>query len=174
VLTPVLQWGMDAFVAVLGTLLGGLLGAAGTYVNQRSARRSESQEKLGTLRREVYLRYMLAVHAMYTQVAEIHRTHRDQAITDEDAVRRLRAVPAQDAQLALEDLRLVSGDHGVAVAAKVWSQMRRSPSPIGENVTWAGFTEWRNEYWTARRDMTDAARADLGYQPLDWSTAGAN
>jgi hypothetical protein len=165
---------MDAFVAVLGTLLGGLLGAIGTYVNQRSAHRSEADERLATLRREVYLRYMVAVHTMYAQIAEIHRSHRDHAITDEDAVRRLRAVSAQDAQLALEDLRLVSGDNGVGVGAKLWRLMRRDPSPLGEDVTWSGFTVWRDEYWNARRGMTDAARADLGYQPLDWNTAGAN
>jgi hypothetical protein len=77
----------------------------------------------------VYLEYLVAVHEMYDQIVDVHRSHRDGSIADEEAIHSLREVPARVAQSALEDVRLVGGDEVVSVAAQLWAHMRREPSP---------------------------------------------
>lgn len=165
---------MEALVAVLGTLLGGVLGAAGTHFNQRSAQKHASDERLASLRRVAYLDFLSAVHEMFELVGAIHRDQRSGVVGTEEASLRLRAVPSGSGQRALEDVRLVASSDVAATAADLWARMRREPAPTGSQPSWSQFVEWRPRYWTARREFIDAARHDIGLRGLDWSSAAVS
>jgi hypothetical protein len=154
---------LDAFIAVLGTLLGGLLGAIGTYMNQRAAHRSEAGERLSVLRRQVYLQFMAAVHELYGEVDDLHRAHRDGALDDATTATRLGALSSRATQTALEDVRLVGGDDVVDRAETLFELMRREKPPLGQDLQWPAYRDWQGGYWRARKALTEAARSELGF-----------
>ena len=158
---------MDALIAVLGTLLGGLLGAVGTHLNQKSAHRSEAGERLATLRRQVYLEYLAAVHELYGHVDDVHRAHHDGAAGDDVAFQQLRGLSSRPAQTALENVRLVAGDGVKGEAEALFELMRREKPPLGQDLSWAVYRAWQKKYWKARRELTEVARSELGFDDRD-------
>ena len=168
---------MDALIAVVGTLLGGLLGAVGSHVTLKSAYQRESQERLGAVRRQAYVEFLTAVHDMFSEVGNSYRLHRRGELTAEQTKLRLGAVSTRQAQATLENLRLLATDSGAAAAANLWQHMRGHHVPLGAlrlEDRWERrpLDDWREEYWQFRRDLVDAARKDMGFSGLDWRRAG--
>lgn len=64
---------MDVALAVIGTLAGTLIGAFGGYLPQRSRNAYESSERIATVRRDVYLAYLSAGHAVFIAPSPIIR-----------------------------------------------------------------------------------------------------
>jgi hypothetical protein len=158
---------VDAFIAVLGTLLGGLLGAVGAYVNQRSAHRSEAGERMTALRRQVYLEYLAAVHELYGEVDDVRRAHHDGAVHDDEASRQLRGASSRPAQTALENVRLVASDGVRGKAEALFELMRREKPPLGQDLSWQAYRDWQTKYWKARKELTEVARSELGFDEQD-------
>jgi hypothetical protein len=158
---------VDAFIAVLGTLLGGVLGAVATYVNQKSAHRSEAAERLATLRRQVCLEYLAVVHELYGQVDDVHRAHHDGAVGDDVASQQLRGVSSRPAQTALENVRLVASDGVKGEAEALFELMRREKAPLGQDLSWSVYRDWQTKYWKARKELTEVARSELGFDDHD-------
>lgn len=163
---------MDSAIAVAGTLAGVLLGGLVSFFTQRAVYKREALERLAAVRRETYLEFLSAVHQMFVAIQEIQRQVRDGSLDASAASERLRSVPSHEAQNALENLRLVSSGSVAAAAARLWERMRRDDAPMGRNVTWRSFADWRHTYWGARRALVDSARQDTGFDALDWATAG--
>ncbi|ANS29387.1 putative membrane protein [Rhodococcus opacus] len=163
---------MESLIAVAGTLLGGLLGILGSYFTQRTGYRRESRERLAAVRRQLYVEFLISVHEMFAQVTEVHQAHRARAISPVEASEILRKISPRSSQAALENLRLVASDRVAAAAADLWARMRRDAQPLGSDLEWQRFSKWRKNYWSARQFFIDAARRDIGFEPLDWSRAG--
>ncbi|RYE41087.1 MAG: hypothetical protein EOP24_38320 [Hyphomicrobiales bacterium] len=163
---------VETLIAVAGTLLGVVVGVVGSYFTQRTGHQRESQERLATVRRQIYVEFLTAVHDMYLPITAIHKAHRDGSMTTTDAIRGLQAVPAREAQAALENLRLVASDTVAAAGALLWERLRRDGRPLGNDLDPNHFKQWRRLYWNDRRGLIDAARRDIGFPALDWSSAG--
>ncbi len=163
---------MESVVAVIGTLLGATVGVVGSYLIQRAQLKRETHERLSDLRRETYLAWVTRVHAYFASAREASRPKlsENQRVTKRVRPERTDPVPAQT---ALEGLRLVASDEAAASAAKVWSHLRRHKVPDHGAASMAEWNEWQDDYWTLRRNFLDAARRDLGFEPLNWLDAGA-
>jgi hypothetical protein len=164
---------VDAFIAVLGTLLGGVLGAVGSYVNQKAAHRSEAGERLAAMRLQVYLDYLAAVHELYGQVDDVHKAHHDGAVGDEVASQQLRGVTSRPTMTALENVRLVASDGALARAEELFELMRREKPPLGQDLSWPVYRDWQKKYWKARKELTEVARSELGFDDHDRHAAPA-
>ena len=164
---------MDAFIAVLGTLLGGVLGAVGSYVNQRSAHRSEAGERLSALRLQVYLDYLAAVHELYGQVDDVHKAHHGGALGDEAASQQLRGMTSRPTLTALENVRLVATDGVMAKAEALFELLRREKPPLGQDLSWPVYRDWQKQYWHTRKELTEMARSELGFDDHDRHAAPA-
>ena len=160
-------------MAVVGTLLGAVVGVVGSYLVQRTSYRNESEERLGTTRREAYLDFLQGTHHMFVQINAAHHDFQRGNLNESDARERLRSVSAAEAQSSLEALRLVATDPVAAAAARLWAHMRRNASPLGD-LHRPRYVEWRHGYWKRRRAILDAARSDTGFAPLDWDSAGVD
>ncbi|WP_433729637.1 hypothetical protein ACQP0C_00905 [Nocardia sp. CA-129566] len=163
---------MQSLIAVVGTLLGAVVGVLGSYTTQSLSYRRESSERLATVRRQAYVEFLVAVHDMYVQILAIHRTQRAGTMTPVEATQSLHEIPSRNAQAALENLRLLAGDVVAGDAAFLWARMRRDAEPLGRDLDAQRFAAWRERYWDSRRKFIDAARRDIGFRSLDWSTAG--
>src|SRR5262245_28155583 len=150
---------MDSVVAVVGTLLGIVLGISGAYLNQRLGYQREFRERLATTRRQTYVEFMSAVHEMFIEISRVFADLRLEALTLAEARSRLHGVSGRDGQASLENLRLVGSDGAAAAAADLWSHMRRESVPTG-TVDRDEFKQWRSRYWVLRRALIDAARTD--------------
>ncbi len=160
-----------AAVAVAGTLLGALIGALSTYYSQKASYRRESDERQKTVRRQVYVDWLREGHQFYRAIGAIWRKHR--GATDLTAVAaELRVLAPEAAQVALEHLRLISGEEVAASAARLWAHLRRQPVPLGQDMSEQGWIKWSDHYYRLRRAFMDAARVDLGLPPFDWDRAG--
>lgn len=167
---------MQSLIAVFGTLLGGVVGALGTYVTQRVGYKRESVERLTASRRVAYAEFLTAAHEVYREVNRIHRSQKYGELTQEDAWRNLRAVSPHSAQAALESLRFLSTDETAAAAAKLWQVVRGTKvarGDAGSSFSSADLREWRESYWACRLRVVNAGRLDTGLPELDWSVAGA-
>jgi hypothetical protein len=164
---------MQSLIAVVGTLLGGVIGALGTYFSQRTSYRREAFERLAASRRLAYVAFLTAIHEMFTNVSDIHRRHRGGKLAAEDATSRLNEVPTGDAQAALESLRLISTNETAKAAGELWGCLRSEQPPLGQNFVYREFNLWRNSYWKYRQGFINAARVESGLPELDWSIAGA-
>ena len=83
-------------------------------------------------------------------------------------------VSLQQAQAALEALRLVASD-GVAVpAAAIWQHLRQRRVAINGDGDRAAYKAWQAKYWLLRREFVDSARVEVGLAPLDWARAGVS
>lgn len=160
-----------AWVGVIGTLAGVVVGWIGTLVSQKLAHRRDVGERLAASRRVSYLAWLSKVHLMYEVIAGTHRDASRGSVPLADASHRLRDLSATDAQTALEDLRLVATDDLAAAAAAVWGHMRRERVAIGQDMDPSHWRLWRDQYWSLRRAFLDAARAETGFPPLDWHAA---
>ncbi len=105
---------MDALLAVVGTLLGTVLGGVGTYLSQRSQHQRAAEERLTDLRRQAYVAWLSAVGRMYTQVQAAHRRHWEEQTPLQELKRELKAMSAREAQDALELVRLLARDEASA------------------------------------------------------------
>ncbi|TYL45642.1 hypothetical protein FXB39_16850 [Nocardioides sp. BGMRC 2183] len=163
---------MESFVAVAGTLFGALIGVSGSYLIQRNSYRSASGERLADLRRQTCLEFLASAHEMFVQIDEIHRLLRRRMLTEDVAKDQLVKVDAGSTQTALEALRLVASDGVAESAAELWIQLRRRDEPRGRLMDRRHYDDWRDSYWLARRRIIDSARRDIGFEPLDWASAG--
>ncbi|TWD82590.1 hypothetical protein FB561_3725 [Kribbella amoyensis] len=164
---------MESLIAVLGTLLGAIVGVAGTYLTQRSSYRRESEERLATARRHAYVDFLTAVHDLYTQVVELRRVHREDGRTRQETVAEVRLLSAREAQARLESLRLLASELPASRAAALWDHLRGDGLMRGQDLEGQRFRAWRDTYWLSRRRFIDAARLDTGLDELDWSQAAA-
>ena len=165
---------MNAVIAVVGTLVGTALGALGSYVTQSTGYRREARERLEAVRRQVYVQWLTTLHETYNQVREASSRHRHGVTTVEHLVTELRQVSPEQTQSALEGVRLVASDAVAASAATLWAHLRRESVPQGGERSSDGWRLWRDNYWDLRRQFINAARGDLGFQPLDWTQAGVS
>ncbi len=163
---------MNAIVAVVGTLAGTLLGVLGSYFTQSVSYRREADERLATMRRQVYVDWLTCLHDIFSGVRRASSRHRQGHSTVDELQRELRDVPASQTQATLENIRLVAGDPVVARAADLWTHMRRDAVPLGGDRSVEGWRQWQDRYWALRRQFLDAARADLGFSHLNWADAG--
>ena len=160
---------MDGVVAVIGTLLGTLVGAFGTYFTQASIHRRQESAKQNALRRQIYVEWLTEIHEFFSQVRTASGKVRRQETTRTEHVEGLRRIPAEKAQVALEHLRLISQEDVAAAAARLWAHMRTHPVPAGTDRSPEGWRNWREDYWQLRRAFIDAARDEFGLDPFDWS-----
>lgn len=161
----------SAWVGVIGTLGGVAIGWVGNMASQSQAHRREADERLANSRRETYLRWLERVHFMFEEIAQVQRKVSRGTLSSSDASDQLRDVSSTDAQTALEDLRLIATDDLAAAAAAIWTHMRRHLVPIGRETNRGAWQSWRSEYWVLRHAFLDAARAEIGFKPLDWAQA---
>lgn len=159
---------MDGVIAVIGTLLGALLGASGAFLAQRTADRARERQRLADLRREAYVGFLAAVHRMFVQVSRIYRDHP----SDPGVVQQLAGVSPEAAQLCFEQVRLLASNDVAECASGLWSAMRRHSVPLGHDLSSDARRAWRNDYWTMRGDFTQAAREEMGLAALDWTRVG--
>jgi hypothetical protein len=160
-----------AWIGVIGSLGGVTLGLIGSVTNQKLSYRRESGERLAAARRATYLAWLAKVQQLYDSIANIHRQSTRGTLESAAGARQLRELSSLEAQTALEELRLVSGDEVAAAAATVWSHLRREKVPIGQDMDPAHWRQWREGYWELRRSFLDAARVETGLSPLDWAAA---
>lgn len=159
-------------IGVLGTLLGTVVGLAGSYFSQRAAYRREAAERLAAVRREIYVDFLASVHQMYIVVRRLHREHGAGTLSAQESAERLRSLSPESAQVALESLRLVASDSVAAAAGELWARMRVDAEPLGADLTTRRKVRWRRRYWNDRRALIDAARVDSGFGSLEWPAAG--
>ncbi len=165
---------MDAALAVAGTLLGVILGTVGARLNYMSAFRREAGERLAASRRETYVEWLTELNGVYRAIWEPSSSfHRDR-ITGEELWHALHDVSPVAAQASLENVRLIATNPVAGVAAQLWAHARREAVPRGRDQSLEGWKSWQETYWTLRRDFLDAARMDIGFEPLDWATAGVH
>lgn len=162
---------MEAWAAVVGTLLGGLLGALGGYFTQASQHRREAKERRVETRRVVYAAWLSELHEYFAALNDVTGKYRHQPGAPQLAAE-LRSVSPQRAQVSLEEVRLVGGQKVTAAAARQWELMRRHDVPTGRYTRPDEWGAWRDQYWDRRRAFLDAARAEFGLPPLDWVEAG--
>jgi hypothetical protein len=165
---------MDGIVAVIGTLLGALLGAAGTLIAQRNQHAHEATERQRALQREACIDWLRVIHELFESVRSASRAHRRGDIDAEEYGRRVRNLSSVRAQDSLETLRIVSGDGVTAGAAELWAHLRRQPVPIGQDASTEGWVRWDNQYWALRRAFINAARREQGLPDLDWARVGVS
>lgn len=161
-------------MAVIGTLLGGLLGATTSYFIQAAGYRREAGERLQTLRRQVYVDWLSRSHDFYTALRLVSAKHREGRTTPDEFIDELRRIPPQPVQIALEHLRLTAGEDVAASAAHMWTHMRRERVPLGADRSNEGWRLWNRNYWLLRRAFLDAARAELMLDAFDWDVVGAD
>lgn len=157
---------MEAVVAVVGTLFGAVIGGLGSFLVQRTADRTRERTRLAELRRDTYVGFLAAAHALFVELRGICRTPSD------DQRSRLRAVSTDDAQLSFEQVRLVGGEAVVTHAAEIWRWLRRHRVPEGDDTTPEAVHAWQESYWNMRWDFMQAARKEAGLPPLDRARAG--
>lgn len=145
------------------------MGAVGTYLTQRASYQREFEERLAVTRRQAYVEWLREVHDVFVLVRA--------AWTDnpmppaESRWRACREISPSAAQAALEALRLVASDSAAAAAARLWDHMRRPEVAISGMGTKADFVAWRRLYWMLRHSFVDAARLDIGLEPLEWENS---
>lgn len=162
----------SAVIAVVGTLLGAVVGTLGAYFTQTVAYQREATERERELKRETYLQWLTRVHAVFTQVGQASRQHRAGPTDLDEYAEAVHSVPIEPAQVALEHLRMVSNQEVAAAAARMWTHLRREPVPTGRDGSASGWEAWREGYWVLRREFLDAVRVDLGLAKLDWEEVG--
>jgi hypothetical protein len=163
---------METLSTLAGALVGIAAGAIGTFLLQRIAYKRELTERTSASQRQVYVEFLTAVYELFEDTSEIHRQHRDQKLSAQDAAVTLRSLSSRKAQAALDNLRLLSDSQVAEAAAALWGHMRREPSAFGDDLSWKQHQVWREEYWAARRLVIDAARSGGKLRPLEWSVAG--
>jgi hypothetical protein len=165
---------VDVVVAVIGTLVGTLIGVLGSYLTQRSHNAYESSERIATVRREVYVAYLSAGHALFMVLNPIIR----EAVADKwnqvNLQAELRAIDPAETQVCFESLRLVASQPVASKAASVQRCLRRHPAVLGYDISGAARRAWLDSYWQARRDLIDSVREELGFKRLDWSEAAVS
>jgi hypothetical protein len=155
---------VESLVAVIGTLVGTATGAGLGYLAQRAQYRREATERLHAARRAAYVEWLTRLHDVFCAMRVAVKETRHDGVSGAALAEAIAAVPAHEAQAALEHLRLVSGDRVACAAADQWHHMRKTLPR-----RWA---DWSNTYWMLRREFTNAARAEIGLDPLDWREAG--
>lgn len=165
---------METILAVAGTLLGTLLGTVGAHLSHQSGFRHEATERLAITRRQAYIGFLTDVNDIYRQVQGLSRQFRQGQMSADAMVEALRQVPSAAGQAALENVRLVATRDVAANAALLWAHLRRSAVAQGASRSTPDWRAWQDRYWELRRNFLDAARADTGFEPLDWETAGVH
>lgn len=165
----------DAVLAVVGTLLGALLGTLGTYAVQRGRNKHETQERVAALRRETYVSYISAAHRLYVNLNALTRS----AVAENWPADRLqeellRKAPSDEALQSFESVRLIASPDVAAAAANLQRCLRRDPALRTRVLSGSLRRGWQDRYWEARRGFTDSVRRELGFEPLDWETASVN
>lgn len=163
---------MNAVIAVVGTLIGTVLGALGSYVTQSVGHNREAKERLEAVRRQVYVEWLTRLHETYNQIRDASSRHRNGRTTAEQLIQELQRIAPEQTQSSLESVRLIAGDAVAASAANLWAHLRREPVPRARDRSSDGWRTWRDAYWGLRREFINAARADLGFKDLDWAYAG--
>ncbi|WP_299053650.1 hypothetical protein [uncultured Nocardioides sp.] len=158
-------------MGVIGSLGGTVVGLCGGLVAQRISYHREALERLSVARRDSYLRWLTAVHGVFEVIASAHRALRRDELAEGDARREISGMTVADAQIRLEELRLVAGDEVASAAARIWRHMRRDRVALGHDLSAEAWRAWRDSYWNLRRAFLDAARVETGLGPLDWSAS---
>jgi hypothetical protein len=163
---------MEPWVAVIGTLLGVVIGTSGGYLVQRAMHRQQAEERDSLVRRETYTEFVTHAHGVFESIKLMHNRLRSGALTSAEASANLKEYVATESQATLEGLRMVGTNEVATAAARLWEHLRLQAPARGIDLERSSYELWRDQYWLLRRKVIDAARADVGLDPLDWGAVG--
>jgi len=163
---------MSGTIAVIGTLAGTALGAVGGYLTQRSGYRREANERRASIQRDTYVAWLTHAHGVFARIRAASYEHRTGATTAAELLERLRTIPTEEAQVALEHVRLLASQEVAGAAARIWAHLRREPVALGAERTGDAWAAWSDRYWQLRREFIDVARTEFGLATFDWTVAG--
>lgn len=115
-------------------------------------------------------RFLAASLAIYSQIV----AHRREWESEADDVRyrnRLLAIDSTDAQIAFEEVRLVSSDDVTSKANLLWQHLRGREVPRGLRLDRNDWIGWKNAHWSMRKDLIGEHQAELRAE--GWSSEGS-
>lgn len=157
---------MDNWTAVIGTLLGAVLGASGAYVAQRLNYRAQKKDRFAEAQREAYARWLIEIHRLEIGLKAIHIRHAAGRVSAEARDEEVAALTWVDAQSRLEELRLLASNAAASASTTLWRHMGKNPEQAGDDSDYEG---WREKYWELRRMFVNTARAELGLAPIPFA-----
>lgn len=158
--------------------IGALATVAGILVKAFLDRRAESaKQKFDLLRlelelgaqrgdvlreqtRKVCAEFLAHTQEMYSHVRKAREGRRQDG--DEEAYRMALAVVSPDeAQVMLEEIRLVASEPVVQAASAMWEHLRAPDLPSGRDARGATWVAWKSEYWRQRKHLVAVLRSSL-------------
>jgi hypothetical protein len=151
---------MDQLFVLLGTLLGAVVGAAGTWLVQKDAYRQQARDKQRDIERAVVVQWLATSHKVY----QIEQSAQRQLARDGDQAAykaAFDAAPAAEALAALEELRLVCEPVVRESAESEWLHLRSTAAQFMNPEKPMNASQWREVYYDKKREFTEAARDSL-------------
>jgi hypothetical protein len=154
--------------ALLGTVVGVVLGAGLTFLVRRRLQENDVSERLTATRREVYGEFLDAAHELFLAVrtAHVERLASSAPVDPGEFSRRIDALSPHRGQMRLERLRLVATNETEARATVVWNRLRRDQARKKATLSKDELERWVSGYWIAEKGFLAAARQDMGLEPL--------
>lgn len=127
------------------------------------------QDKLREERRTVFARYLSATAVIYQHIGNARRERRialdsapdSRTEADRAYVVSLKGIAPEEAQVALEECRLVGDKSAIRVADSLWTHIRGSDLATGADTSGAAWDKWKEAYWSLRRELVEELRASL-------------
>lgn len=146
---------MADWVPIAGTLLGTVVGSTSTLLAQRLAFTRDRAAKVTDFQRDAVNRFLSEVHKHYRELYALHETHPD----PEGRERAIKQVSPVEAQVALDNIRLLVAAEPAEKAEALWLLVRHPNFARGDGKT---RQRWRKEYWQLRKDLVASFRRFLG------------
>jgi hypothetical protein len=123
-------------------------------------------------RRQLFASMLTATHTIYDDIVRTRRRRRHCEIDDAAYATHLREISPIEAQAAVEENRLIARQRTCERADALWHHLRSRDVAKGSQLGSREWTEWKDRYWTLRRELVAACKADLGLADLDHSQGG--
>lgn len=160
--------GNPAWYTLLGVAITATVTLTAVLVKHRldlQAARVNLAQQLAVKHREqtqgVFASFLAGTAEIYRAIVEARRSRRQGEIDDDGYRRALSAVRPNECQVALEELRLITGDNVAKPADLLWTHLRSDRVPTGAELGSEEWTRWKDKYWQLRVELIEKLRGSL-------------
>lgn len=166
-----------AWLGVIGTLLGAVVGTAGALLSQRLSEDRAARRAHDGMKRSCYVEFLGGCSELYEATWACYvDAGFPRGLDSEDLRRSLRDLPTRRTRESLDELRLLAPAR-VVKAAQELMWLLRDGRVVGAQTNLPDpIRLWRRTYWERRHDLLEAFRTDLGVGGGifdEWSTQRA-
>lgn len=152
---------MEAWIPIIGTLSGVLLGTASTYlVQSRIATQARDAAYLDA-KRDSLSRFLAIAHQSYSAVVACYGNQWTEEGWSDTCRERLSELSADSLLGSLDGLRLLFDSETLAAAEELVQHLRHG-SIVSGTVTRSTLRGWREDYWIAKHRTIANARVEMG------------